>query len=200
MVVKFYRPERWSRAGDPRRAPLPAGSARRRDPGLRTARASRRRHRRTSIAGICYGVWPRTGGRAPDELSDDELRRSRAPARAHPQRRRATAAGRPPAARRRHRTRSIRSTKCSTAPGCRRRARSATRTAVESLADVYAERLEGVPRAPHPRRLSPRQSAARREGWFFLDFDDFVARPRRPRRLGAGARPRRARRAPARAC
>jgi len=72
VVAKFYRPGRWSREAIreehqfllelrddeiPVCAPLAF-------PGGDTIR---------EIEGIFYTVWPRTGGRAPDELSDDQL-------------------------------------------------------------------------------------------------------------------------------
>ena len=85
MVVKFYRPGRWSRDAIARRAPLPVRSARGRDPRLRAARLRRRRDAAQQVDGIHFAVWPRTGGRAPEELTDDEIA-ARAPARAHPQR------------------------------------------------------------------------------------------------------------------
>ena len=73
VVAKFYRPGRWSRdqileehgfllelRGDeiPVCAPIIL-------PGGGTVR---------EIEGIFYALWPRTGGRVPDELSDDDLR------------------------------------------------------------------------------------------------------------------------------
>ncbi len=72
VVAKFYRPGRWSREqileehrflaelrGDEIPVCAPLGLA-----GGETIR---------EIEGIFYAVWPRTGGRVPDELSDEEL-------------------------------------------------------------------------------------------------------------------------------
>ena len=75
-VIKFYRPGRWSReqileehaflrelleAEIPAVAPLPFS-------GGSTLR-------KLEPAGIFYAVFPKVGGRAPDELSDEQLRR-----------------------------------------------------------------------------------------------------------------------------
>jgi Ser/Thr protein kinase RdoA (MazF antagonist) len=50
-------------------------------------------------------------------------------------------------------------------------------TAVESLADVYAERLEGVPLLRIHGDCHRGNLLRGREGWFFLDFDDFALGP-----------------------
>ena len=72
VVVKFYRPGRWSRAQieeehaflfDLREAEIPV-CAPLEFPGGGTVRQTE---------GIYFTVWPRTGGRAPDELSDEQL-------------------------------------------------------------------------------------------------------------------------------
>jgi Ser/Thr protein kinase RdoA (MazF antagonist) len=81
VVAKFYRPGRWSReqileehqflldlaeaevpAVTPLEFPKEAGSA---DPTLR----------KLEPAGIWYSLFPKIGGRAPDELSDEQLTR-----------------------------------------------------------------------------------------------------------------------------
>jgi Ser/Thr protein kinase RdoA (MazF antagonist) len=175
VVVKFYRPGRWSRAGveDEHRflrdladeevpvcAPfaLPSG---------------------TTVgehAGILFGVWPRTGGREPDELTDAELAMlGRLLARIH-----AVGARREPADRP--------ALDADTAlldpldelldsdwlpEGCADRYAAA----VEALADAYERRAAGVPFQRIHGDCHLGNLLRGRDGWFFLDFDDFASGP-----------------------
>ena len=72
VVVKFYRPGRWSREAileehdfleDLRAAEIP-GCAPQAFPDGSTLRTAEDIH---------YAVWPRTGGRSPDEFSDEQV-------------------------------------------------------------------------------------------------------------------------------
>ena len=72
VVVKFYRPGRWSRdaileehgfLADLRAAEIPVCAP------LAFSDGDTLR----SIEDIHYAVWPRTGGRAPDEFSDEQI-------------------------------------------------------------------------------------------------------------------------------
>jgi Ser/Thr protein kinase RdoA (MazF antagonist) len=175
VVVKFYRPARWSRAGiedehrfllDLREAEIPV-CAPLALPGGGTV---------GEHAGICFGVWPRTGGREPEELTDDEwMGLGRLLARIHN-----VGATRPPSERP--------VLDADTAlldpldelldgawlpASCEER----YATAVESLADVYEAGLAEVPFLRIHGDCHRGNLLRGREGWFFLDFDDFALGP-----------------------
>jgi Ser/Thr protein kinase RdoA (MazF antagonist) len=175
VVVKFYRPARWSRTGiedehrfllDLRDAEIPV-CAPLALPGGGTV---------GEHAGICFGVWPRTGGREPEELTEDELMGlGRLLARIHN-----VGATRPPSERP--------VLDADTAlldpldelldgawlpPSCEER----YATAVESLADVYEAGLAEVPFLRIHGDCHRGNLLRGREGWFFLDFDDFALGP-----------------------
>lgn len=175
VVVKFYRPARWSRIGiedehrfllDLRDAEIPV-CAPLALPGGGTV---------GEHAGICFGVWPRTGGREPEELTDDELMGlGRLLARIHN-----VGATRPPSERP--------VLDADTAlldpldelldgawlpASCEER----YATAVESLADVYEAGLAEVPFLRIHGDCHRGNLLRGREGWFFLDFDDFALGP-----------------------
>ena len=175
VVVKFYRPGRWSRAGiedehlflrDLREAEVPVCA-----PLTLRGGETVGEH-----AGIFFGVWPRTGGREPDELTDDELAMlGRLLARIH-------AVG----ARRKPVDRPVLDAETALlAPldelldadwipnACADRYADA----VESLADAYAEQLDGVPFLRIHGDCHLGNLLRGREGWFFLDFDDFASGP-----------------------
>jgi Ser/Thr protein kinase RdoA (MazF antagonist) len=175
VVVKFYRPGRWSRSAildehrflaDLRDAEIPVCAP--------LAFADGETLHETE--GIHYAVWRRTGGRPPDEFSDAEIAPlGRLLARIHN-----VGASRPAS----HRLRL-----CSDAaalaplrfleegtflpPGCARRYRAA----VERAAQLYDAWSEGVPvhRIHGDCHVGNLLHGA--EGWFFLDFDDFVEGP-----------------------
>jgi len=175
VVVKFYRPGRWSRAGvedehrflrDLADAEVPVCA-----PLALPAGGTVGEH-----AGILFGVWPRTGGREPDELGDDELAMlGRLLARIH-----GVGAQREPVDRP--------SLDADTAlldpldelldadwlpDGCANRYAAA----VETLADAYDERTEGVPFLRIHGDCHRGNLLRGRDGWFFLDFDDFARGP-----------------------
>jgi Ser/Thr protein kinase RdoA (MazF antagonist) len=175
VVAKFYRPGRWSRdaildehrllralteAEIPVCAPLvfPDGDT------------------LHEILGIHYALWPRTGGRSPDELRDAEIEvLGRLMARIHaiaadlgaPHRRRLDAQSVPLAAL------ELLEERDWLPPACARRYRGA----VETLAEVYRERSEGVALQPIHGDCHMGNLLHGDEGWFFLDFDDMVIGP-----------------------
>jgi len=175
VVVKFYRPGRWSRAAledehrflfDLRGAEIPVCAP------LALAGGDSL----GEIAGIHYAVWPRTGGREPDELDDEQLAiLGRLLARIHQVGATRAARDRPlldaetalldPADELDERD--------FLPDACADRYRAA----VETLAEGYAERLAGVPLLRIHGDCHLGNLLHGREGWFFLDFDDFVVGP-----------------------
>lgn len=175
VVVKFYRPGRWSRPGiesehrfllDLREAEVPV-CAPLSLPGGGTVGVH---------AGIFFGVWPRTGGREPDELTDDDLASlGRLLARIH------DAGGR-----RRSDDRPVLDADTALLDPLdelldaeRIPSSYADRyaDAVEALADVYADRIQGVPLLRIHGDCHLGNLLRGRDGWFFLDFDDFAEGP-----------------------
>jgi Ser/Thr protein kinase RdoA (MazF antagonist) len=175
VVAKFYRTGRWTREAileehallaDLRAAEIPV-CAPLAFPDGETL------HREEDI---WYAVWPRTGGRSPDELDDEELRiLGRLLARIHnvgatrdaPHRRRLTGdvfAREPLAELERHGL---------LPAACARRYLDAGLR----LADLYDERSRAVPVHRIHGDCHAGNLLHGREGWFFLDFDDFVVGP-----------------------
>lgn len=175
LVAKFYRPGRWSRetildehrmlfalrdAEIPVCVPLSLPG----DESLRTQ------------LGIHYALWPRTGGRSPDELSDEEVAvLGRLLARIHDT---------GESLRLEHRrTLGVESVIDEALgviergdflpPACRDRYLAAAR----AVADIYQERSEGVPLHPIHGDCHVGNLLRGDEGWFFLDFDDMVRGP-----------------------
>ncbi len=175
VVVKFYRPGRWGReaileehrllaelreAEIPVCAPLPFADG-------------ETLHDRE---GIFYAVWPRTGGRAPDELGDEQVAvLGRLVARIH----NVGAAGEAPA-------RPVLDVQRAALdplehleshdflpPECARRYRAA----VEETVRLYAAWSHGVPLHRIHGDCHAGNLLRGDEGWFFLDFDDFVVGP-----------------------
>ena len=175
VVAKFYRPARWSRdaildehrmlfalrdAEIPVCAPLvlPDGET------------------LHEVEGIFNAVWPRTGGRAPDELSDPEIEvLGRLLARIHnvgaatltPHRPVLTPEAFPLAA-------------LATLeegdflpPSCAR----LYRECVEEIVRVYEALAEGIPVHPIHGDCHAGNLLRGNDGWFFLDFDDMVVGP-----------------------
>jgi Ser/Thr protein kinase RdoA (MazF antagonist) len=175
VVAKFYRPGRWSREAilDEHRfladlrdaeisvcAPLPF-------------RDGETLH---EVEGIHYAVWRRTGGRSPDEFRDEEVELlGRLLARIH----NVGAAGDAPKRLR------LDSETGALAPlrlleergflprECARRYRKA----VEEVAALYDAWSEGVPLQRIHGDCHVGNLLHGAEGWFFLDFDDFVVGP-----------------------
>jgi Ser/Thr protein kinase RdoA (MazF antagonist) len=129
-----------------------------------------------TCAGIHFGVWPRTGGREPDELSDDELAMlGRLLARIH-------SVG----VRRAPKDRPVLDAETALLAPCDELLDSellpdswADRyaDAIDALAEAYASRLEGVPLHRIHADCHLGNLLRGRDGWFFLDFDDFASGP-----------------------
>lgn len=175
VVAKFYRPGRWSRetildehrllaalveAEIPVCAPLPF-------PDGDTLHET---------LGIHFAIWPRTGGRSPDELADDQIAvLGRLMARIHAIAADLGAPHRPPldpesvplAAL------SLLEEQDWLPPSCRGR----YARAVEALVDAYRTRAEGTPVQPIHGDCHVGNLLHGDEGWFFLDFDDMRIGP-----------------------
>jgi Ser/Thr protein kinase RdoA (MazF antagonist) len=175
VVVKFYRPGRWSRAAiedehrflaDLREAEIPVCAPL----ALRDATTL------GELEGIHFAVWPRTGGREPDELDGEKLAiLGRLLARIHN-----VGAVRRPTDRPtldpetalldpldELLARELLPPHCADRYG----------DAVEALAEAFGERLAGVPLLRIHGDCHLGNLLHGREGWFFLDFDDFGLGP-----------------------
>ncbi len=176
VVAKFYRPGRWSReaildehrmlsalreAEIPVCAPLvfPDGET------------------LHEVEGIFHAVWPRTGGRSPDELSDAEVAvLGRLLARIHNV---GAALEMPAPADSRRGTFRWRRSPCSKrASSCPRRAPTPIARPPWIWWRIYRDLSQGVALHPihgdcHAGNLLRGPDA----GWFFLDFDDMVTGP-----------------------
>ena len=175
VVAKFYRPGRWSRSAildehrflaDLERAEIPVCAP------LPFADGETLHE----VEGIHYAVWRRTGGRSPDEFRDEEVELlGRLLARIH----NVGAAGAAP-----HRPR-LDARTGALAPltlleergflprECARRYRAA----VEQVAALYDAWSEGVPTHRIHGDCHVGNLLHGSQGWFFLDFDDFVTGP-----------------------
>jgi Ser/Thr protein kinase RdoA (MazF antagonist) len=175
VVAKFYRPGRWSRdtildehrllaalveAEIPVCAPMtfPDGDT------------------LHEIEDIHYAIWPRTGGRSPDELADDQIEvLGRLMARIHTI---AADLGAP-----HRRTLDPESVPLEALdlledggflpPSCLNRYVGA----VEALVEIYDDRSRGIELQPIHGDCHAGNLLHGREGWFFLDFDDMVNGP-----------------------
>jgi Ser/Thr protein kinase RdoA (MazF antagonist) len=175
IVVKFYRPGRWSREAildehrflaELREAEIPV-CAPLRFPDGETLH---------QVEGIHYAVWPRTGGRAPDEFDDEQVALlGRLLARIH----NVGAVGEAP-----HRPR-LDSSRSALEPLASLEDRgflppecgSRYRAAVEEVARLYDAWSEGVPVHRIHGDCHVGNLLRGDAGWFFLDFDDFVVGP-----------------------
>jgi Ser/Thr protein kinase RdoA (MazF antagonist) len=175
VVAKFYRPGRWSReaildehrlldalaeAEIPVVAPLAF-------PDGETVHEE---------VGIAYALWPRVGGRAPDEFTEDEIAvLGRLLARIHAVAARVGALHRP--------TLDPESGPLTALarldeggflpPACRSR----YVRAVEALVGVYRERAAGLPLQPIHGDCHAGNLLRGEGGWLFLDFDDLIVGP-----------------------
>jgi Ser/Thr protein kinase RdoA (MazF antagonist) len=175
VVAKFYRPGRWSRdtildehrllaalvdAEIPVCAPLkfPDGDT------------------LHEIEDIHYAIWPRTGGRSPDELADDQIEMlGRMMARIHtiaadlgaPNRGTLDADSVPLKAL------DLLEEGDWLPPSCTTRYANA----VEALVEIYLERSRDIEIQPIHGDCHAGNLLRGDEGWFFLDFDDMVIGP-----------------------
>ncbi|MCZ6784619.1 MAG: serine/threonine protein kinase [Proteobacteria bacterium] len=175
LVAKFYRPGRWSREAilDEHRLLF---ALRAEEIPVCAPLVFADGDSLHEVEGIHYAIWPRTGGRAPDELDDDEVRvLGRLLARIHNV---GEATGAP------HR-RVLDSESFALEPlalleeggflppACAER----FRRAVLELAGLYESRSRDVPVLPIHGDCHAGNLLRGEDGWFFLDFDDLVAGP-----------------------
>jgi Ser/Thr protein kinase RdoA (MazF antagonist) len=175
VVAKFYRPGRWSREAILDEHRLLAALADAEIPVCAplTFPDGDTLH---EIEDIHFAIWPRTGGRSPDEFTDDQIGvLGRLLARIH------AIAGDLGAPNRR--TLDVDSVPLEALdrleeddwlpPAC------ATRyaRAVETLVDVYLERSDGLELQPIHGDCHAGNLLYGDDGWFFLDFDDMVIGP-----------------------
>jgi Ser/Thr protein kinase RdoA (MazF antagonist) len=175
VVAKFYRPGRWSREAilDEHRFLFDLEAA---EIPVCVPRAFSSGATLHEVEGIWYAVWPRTGGRAPDELSDEQIEMlGRLLARVHN-----VGAARSAAHRRRLGSETfvrepLRFLQQSGAlpQACARRYAAAA----EQVARLYDAWSEGVPVHRIHGDCHLGNLLRGDAGFFFLDFDDFVVGP-----------------------
>ncbi len=180
VVVKFYRPGRWSREAildehrflaDLRAAEVPVCA-----PLV---------HGGSTLGetqGIFFAIWPRTGGRSPSELADEEIPvLGRLLARIHAVGATREAAARPTLTGAEYGLEPLAFLESAgfVPSSCARRYRNA----VVRVVEIYDAWSEGVPLQRihgdcHFGNLlrGPAEGAAG-DAWFFLDFDDFLTGP-----------------------
>lgn len=175
VVAKFYRPGRWSLAAiqeehdflfDLLEAEVPVCAPLKFSDGQSI-------HQKE---GIFFALWPRTGGRSPEELDDKQVETlGRLVARIH-----SVGALRPSVSRRplnadtyaRESLAFLRE-KNFLPPRLEKRYAAA----VEKVAQLYEARIKGVPQQRIHGDCHYGNLLNGREGWFFLDFDDFAMGP-----------------------
>lgn len=175
VVAKFYRPGRWSREAieaehaflaDLREAEIPVCAPLAFPDGATLHR----------VDDIHYAVWPRTGGRPPDELSDEEVAvLGRLLARIHnvgatrpaPQRPRLTAEAYV------HEPLRVLEERRLLPAACVGRYRAAAL----GVAEAFEARAAGVPFHRIHGDCHPGNLLRGDAGWFFLDFDDCMEGP-----------------------
>ncbi len=175
VVVKFYRPERWSREAilaehqfltDLRDAEIPVCAP-------LAFRGGATLH---CLGEFFYAIWPRTGGRSPDELTDDVLPiLGRLLARIHNVGAVRAAPQRPHLTAESYALEPLEflETHAFFPPEWAHR----YRVAVQQLAAIYGEWSRDVPAHRIHGDCHLGNLLHGREGWFFLDFDDFLVGP-----------------------
>jgi Ser/Thr protein kinase RdoA (MazF antagonist) len=175
VVAKFYRPGRWGRDTILDEHRLLAALDRAEIP-VCTPIHFPDGDTLHEIEDIYYAIWPRTGGRSPDELNDDQIDvLGRLMARIHtiaadlgaPHRRTLDAESVPLEAL------DLLDDGDWLPPSCRSR----YERAVESLVDTYRERSRGLELQPIHGDCHAGNLLHGNDGWFFLDFDDMVIGP-----------------------
>jgi len=175
VVVKFYRPGRWSREAILEEHAFLA-ALREAEIPVCAPLAFRDGVTLHEVEGIFYAIWPRTGGRSPAELADEEVAiLGRLLARIHnvgatlqvharPQLSAESFALEPLA---------FLEQQAFLPASCARRYRAA----VQEVGAIYQSWSEGVPVHAIHGDCHFGNLLNGREGWFFLDFDDFVVGP-----------------------
>ncbi len=175
VVAKFYRPGRWSIEAindehrfllDLQEAEFPVCAPLEFEDGQTIH----------TVEDIHYAVWPRTGGRSPEELDDDQLEvLGRLLARLHNVGAAGSAPHRPKLTVERSIEEPLRVLESGPflpphwAPRYRR--------AAERVGAAYAAAADGVPTHRIHGDCHHGNLLHGREGWFFLDFDDMVTGP-----------------------
>jgi len=175
IIMKFYRPGRWSRAQieeehsflfELREGEIPVCA-----PYCFEGKQSVR-----EICGIYYAVWPKTGGRSADEFSDTQLAMlGRLIARIH----------NTGDAKKSEYRRSLTGTTYARAPlefllqndFIPDLLRTRYSAAVNELAQIYDTLSQGVPFHRIHGDCHQGNLLYGNDGWFFLDFDDFLTGP-----------------------
>lgn len=175
VVAKFYRPGRWSEDAileehdfllDLEEAEIPI-CAPLEFPDGRTLH---------SVEGIHYAVWPRTGGRSPEELDDEQVEiLGRLVARIHNVGAAHTVGHRPTLDGRAYGFGSLEVLEGRRILPPQHQPRY--RRAVERIVAVYEALSEGVPVHRIHADCHHGNLLNGRDGWFFLDFDDFRIGP-----------------------
>ena len=171
MVVKFYRPGRWSRQAILEEHAFLADL---RDAEITVCAPLGQETTLREQEGLLYALWPRTGGRSPDELPDAALPiLGRLLARIHAVGAAGQAVERPQfdASSRVHEP--LATLASFVPPSCARRYVAAA----EAVARCYEERSRGVPVHRIHGDCHRGNLLQRGEAWFFLDFDDFGVGP-----------------------
>ncbi|MEN8181862.1 MAG: serine/threonine protein kinase [Myxococcota bacterium] len=174
VVVKFYRPGRWSREAileehgflaDLQAADIPVCVPRPLAGGETLL----------AIGDIHYAIWPRTGGRTRDELDDEAIAvLGRLLARIHNVGATRGAAARPELDADNRVLEPLRVLEDGfLPPSCIRRYAASAR----EIASLYAERSAAVPRHRIHGDCHVGNLLLSDAGWCFLDFDDFVTGP-----------------------
>lgn len=175
IVVKFYRPKRWTKEAILEEHRFLADLVADEIPVCAPV-AFADGSTLHEVEGIYYAVWPRTGGRSPDEFTDEQVAvLGRLLARIHN-----TGAGRPVRHRRTldadtyaREPAELLASRGFLPPEWSRRYTAA----VEKIARLYEGRARGVPLQRIHGDCHLGNLLHGREGWFFLDFDDFVRGP-----------------------
>lgn len=176
LVVKFYRPGRWSREAIADEHRLLFALRESEIPVCAPLRFGSRGESIGSTQEIFYAIWPRIGGRAPDEFSDDEVGvLGRLLARIHAVAAHVDASHRP---RFDSKTVALRALVAVEEgdflpPSCAARYREA----VMEIVEIYDQRSQGIVLQPIHGDCHAGNLLRGSEGWFFLDFDDMVIGP-----------------------
>jgi Ser/Thr protein kinase RdoA (MazF antagonist) len=175
LVAKFYRPGRWSREAvlDEHRL---LAALRAEEIPVCAPLAFPDGETLHQVEGIHYALWPRTGGRAPDELGDDQVQvLGRLLARIHNVGETVSAGHRPRLCSESFPLASLKRLEEGDflPPSCAKR----FRRAVERVVAIYDEWSRGVALHPIHGDCHTGNLLFGDGGWFFLDFDDLVIGP-----------------------
>lgn len=175
VVAKFYRPARWTEASileehqflfDLQEAEIPVCAP------LRFA-DGRTLH---TVEGIHYAVWPRTGGRSPEELNDEQVEiLGRLVARIHNVGAMRGVEHRPTLDSESYGMEGLELLESQSILPPQYRDRY--RDAVERIVDVYDVMAADIPLIRIHADCHHGNLLNGRDGWFFLDFDDFRMGP-----------------------